>query len=66
MAGPVPPKHPFAWVTINWQDYPALILKWEKVPEANGYVHWWADVAYLDHGEIKTASVPVMRVTKAD
>lgn len=64
---PITTRHP-AWpwcnITFEQRAYPALILRWERHPNAQGYYSWSARVTYLDGDEHKTALIPASRVTR--
>lgn len=62
---PVPPRHPHDWVTIDLTRFPALVIEWERVQDSNGYWSWWADVVYVDGGEVKRGKAAGVRVARA-
>lgn len=59
------PKHPFAWVTFDSRQFPALVLEWTKTQDANGYPYWMARVLMWVDGEPQVANIADRQVRKA-
>lgn len=60
---PVPAKHRFATITMDARTFPAIVIDWKKVADAQGYEMWHARCLYWDD-EPKVALVPEPRVRK--
>ena len=61
---PAPARWPYARITIEARSFPALVLDWQRIADANGYETWHARCLYFD-GEPKVALVAAMRVRAA-
>jgi hypothetical protein len=62
---PTPARHPFAYVTVDAGQHPALIIEWERRTDANGFTDWWARCVWFD-GELQEGWVVAERVRRAD
>lgn len=58
------PRHPFAWVTIDSKQVPALVLGWTKTADVNGYDYFICRVLMWADGEAKVMNVPDRQVRK--
>ena len=64
MTDPVPAQWPFAMISEESKEYPALVVEWKLLDTDNAGKVWHARCLYFRDGAPRDHLIPAQRVTK--